>query len=268
MSKVDIPDTSGWPSIGVGESNHYRLSDQLVDMRRSTPAMKTASLPALPEDLLINLNTTALIIIDMQNDFCHPDGWIGGMGIDTAPAQGLAGPINQVTSALRAKDVPVIWLNWGNRPDKLNLSPSTQHPFNRNGLAPGLSGEIQGATKTYHLLQKDNWGAAIIDDLTQDSRDVYVDKYRISGFWDTPLNSILNNMGITTLLFAGVNADHCVMGTLMDANFHGYDTILLEDCTATTSPDFCLEATYHNVRFCFGFTVKSGDLVSSLASVS
>src|SRR4029077_4786812 len=104
----------------------------------------------------------------------------------------------------------------------------------------------------------------IIDELTQSPHDIHVDKHRISGFWDTPLESILRNLDVTTLLFAGVNADHCVLGTLMDANFHGFDTILLEDCTATTSPDFCLKATLHNVRFCFGFTTTCAELIGSV----
>jgi nicotinamidase-related amidase len=56
-----------------------------------------------------------------------------------------------------------------------------------------------------------------------------------------------------------------VLGTLMDASFHGYDTVLLEDCTATSSPDFCLQATLFNVRFCFGFTITSDSLVRALA---
>lgn len=267
MNKNEFPDTSNWPQLGVARYNAYQVSEQIIDMRRSEQATRSARLHALPEDLLIDLNKTALIIIDMQNDFCHPEGWIGGMGIDTAPACSLADPVNQVTSILREKDVPVIWLNWGTRPDKLNLSPGTQHPFNRNGMGPGLSGELKGEGRSYNVLQKGSWGAEIISDLLQDSSDIYVDKHRISGFWDTPLNSILRNMGVMTLLFAGVNADHCVLGTLMDANFHGYDTILLEDCTATTSPEYCLQATYHNVRFCFGFTTTSNDLMDSLDSI-
>jgi nicotinamidase-related amidase len=65
-----------------------------------------------------------------------------------------------------------------------------------------------------------------------------------------------------TLLFAGVNADQCVLATLMDANFAGYDTILLEDASATTSPDFCWQATLYNVRQCFGFTTRSTEFLN------
>ena len=79
----------------------------------------------------------------------------------------------------------------------------------------------------------------------------------MSGFWDTALDSILRNLGATTLLFAGVNVDQCVLATLQDASCLGYDCILLEDCSATTSPDYCLAATLYNVRQCFGFVAES-----------
>lgn len=264
MNSVALPDTSAWPVLGLADRNTYRVSDALVDMRRPQRTPRALSLPAQPQNLVLDLASTALVIIDMQNDFCDPKGWIAGMNIDVAPYQALIEPINATTQSLRAHGVPILWVSWGVRPDRLNLSPGTQHPFNPNGRAPGLAGDVAGAAPTHPLLQKDSWGAQIIDELVQDAGDIRVDKHRISGFWDTPLNSILGNLGVKTLLFAGVNADHCVLGTLMDANFHGYDTILLEDCTATTSPDFCMQATLHNVRFCFGFTVTSGDLIAGL----
>jgi nicotinamidase-related amidase len=173
-------------------------------------------------------------------------------------------PINAVAASLRAAGVPLLWVNWGVRPDRANLLPSTQHPFNPHGTGPGLAGARTGAEHSYHVLQKDGWGAKLVSGLKREPHDICIDKHRISGFWDTPLDSILRNLGVTTLIFAGINADHCVYATLMDANFHGYDTIMLEDCVATTSPDFCLAATLHNVRFCFGFTVTSSNLLEGI----
>ena len=261
-----IDEAAEWQALGPTDSNAYRVSDRVVDMRRSVRPIRSVHVAAQPQSVVFDLEKSALIVIDMQNDFCAQDGWIGSLGIDTAPARALVQPINRTTAALRALGIPVIWVNWGVRADRLNLSPGTQHPFNPNGKQPGLAGKIVGSARTYLVLQKDSWGAQIIDSLVQDPRDIHVDKHRISGFWDTPLNAILNNLGVKTLLFAGVNADHCVLGTLMDANFHGYDTLLLEDCTATTSPDFCLKATLHNVRFCFGFTAISSDLIEAVSS--
>ena len=237
-------------------------------MRRPARRSTKVCIDALPQDVVLDVNRSALIVVDMQNDFCASDGWIASMGIDVSAAQALTSPINRASSALRAHDAPVIWVSWGVRPDRLNLSPGTLHPFNPNGKAPGLAGEIKNEQGHYHLLEEGSWGAQIIDGLEQESRDIHVRKHRISGFWDTSLDSILRNLDITTLFFAGVNADHCVLATLMDANFSGYDTILLEDCVATTSPDFCMQATLHNVRFCFGFTSTSGQLSNSLAKVS
>jgi nicotinamidase-related amidase len=69
---------------------------------------------------------------------------------------------------------------------------------------------------------------------------------------------------VSTVLFAGVNADQCVLATLMDAACLGYDVVMLDDVTATTSPSFCWDATVYNVRQCFGFTARLADLVTAL----
>ena len=102
----------------------------------------------------------------------------------------------------------------------------------------------------------------MVDELVKAHSDISIDKFRMSGFYDTCLDSVLRNLDIKTLLFAGVNADQCVLATLMDANFLGYDCVLLEDCTATTSPAFCWDATLYNVRQCFGFTTQSSGFLT------
>jgi nicotinamidase-related amidase len=86
----------------------------------------------------------------------------------------------------------------------------------------------------------------------------------MSGFWDTPLDSILRNLGVKTLLFSGVNTDQCVLCSLQDANFLGYGCIMVEDCCATTSPDYCTQATLFNVKKGFGFVTRSGDILRAL----
>jgi len=79
-----------------------------------------------------------------------------------------------------------------------------------------------------------------------------------------PSPLMTKNLGITTILFAGVNADQCVLTTLCDANFLGYDCILVKDCTATTSPDYCWLATLYNVKQCFGFVSDSQAIFTAL----
>ena len=116
----------------------------------------------------------------------------------------------------------------------------------------------------FRVLEKDSPSAALVAELAVQPGDVQVDKYRISGFWDTPLDSILRNLEITTLLFTGVNIDQCVLHTLTDAGFLGYGCILVEDCCGTTSPDYCTQATIWNVKTCFGFVTASTDIVRAL----
>jgi len=253
-----------WIAVGSGGRNAYRVSSDAVDLRRPLRAVKTAALEARAQNLIFDVNRAALVIVDMQNDFCSPDGWMGSLGADVSASQAILPSINAAAAAFRKEQAPVIWVNWGVRPDRLNLSPGTQYPFNPNGMGPGLSGEMEGKRGRHHVLREGSWGAAIVDGLDVEESDIRVSKHRISGFWDTPLDSILRNLNIATVFFAGVNTDHCVLGTLMDANFLGYDTIMLEDCVATTSPDYCTQATFTNVQFCFGFSTSSGSLVKAL----
>jgi nicotinamidase-related amidase/mannose-6-phosphate isomerase-like protein (cupin superfamily) len=163
---------------------------------------------------------------------------------------------------MRSADMPIIWLNWGNRPDRLNLSPALIHVYNPDGRSVGLGDATAGGAA---VLEKNSWGAAIVDGLATADSDIRVDKFRMSGFWDTPLDSILRTLGVTTLLFGGVNLDQCVLCTLQDANFLGYDCILIEDCAATTSPEFCTQATLYNIRQCFGFTASASDISAAIA---
>ncbi|MBD1211678.1 MAG: cysteine hydrolase, partial [Dolichospermum circinale Clear-D4] len=156
----------------------------------------------------------------------------------------------------------VIWLNWGNRHDLLNISAGLLHVYNPTGEGVGLGDALP--SNGAKVLMKGSWSAAVVAELEQLPEDIHVDKYRMSGFWDTPLDSILRNLGITTILFAGVNADQCVLSTLSDANFLGYDCILVKDCTATTSPEYCWLATLYNVQQCFGFVTDSSAILTAI----
>lgn len=251
--------------LGPSPHNTWRVSDAGADLVRHPSAPLAIDVLAEPQQLTFDLRRSALIVVDMQNDFCAKGGWLDHIGVDIAPARRPIDPLLRLLPALRLAGVPIIWLNWGNRPDRLNLSPSLLHVYKPSGRGVGLGDKLPGSGAA--VLEKDSWAAAIVDELHPDERDIRVDKYRMSGFWDTPLDSILRNLGLTTLLFAGVNLDQCVMCTLQDANFLGYDCILVEDCSATTSPDFCREAALYNVKQCFGFVTGSTVLVAALAGV-
>jgi nicotinamidase-related amidase len=248
-------------TLGV-PPNAWAVDAESADITRPPLPPQPILLPTETKTVRLDLAKAALIVVDMQNDFCHPDGWLAHIGVDVSPARAPIAPLQALLPKLRATSVPIIWVNWGNRPDLLNIGAGLRHVYNGTGEGVGLGDPLpkNGAP----VLIKDSWAAAVVDELTIESDDIRVDKYRMSGFWDTPLDSILRNLGRTTLFFGGVNADQCVMATLQDANFLGYDCILLSDCTATTSPDYCLKATLYNVKQCFGFVSDSHRLIASL----
>ncbi|WP_431088937.1 cysteine hydrolase family protein [Paenibacillus sp. 8b26] len=244
------------------QKSYWQVSETLVDLRRTQKYGKPVTLPAQPQEIIFDLEHTALIVIDMQNDFCTPGGWLDSIGADTSPLLSPVSRLNRLLPELRKEGVPVIWVNWGNREDRMNVPPSVLHVYNLDGRGNGIGDALPGNGSK--VLEKGSWGAAIVDGLDAAPDDIYVDKYRMSGFWDTPLDSILRNLHIQTVLFAGVNLDQCVMHTLQDAACLGYDGILLEDCSATNSPAFCMEATLYNIKQCYGFVADSNWLVEEL----
>ena len=130
----------------------------------------------------------------MQNDFCAPGGWVDYLGADYRPDRTPIEPLQRMLPALRDAGVPVIWVNWGNRPDLANMPPNQIHLYKPVGVGVGLGDPLPG--NGARVLEKDSWAAAVVDELRQEPDDIKVDKYRISGFWDTPLDSILRNLGV------------------------------------------------------------------------
>lgn len=242
--------------------NAWYVTAETADLTRPPLDPQVIPLPTQTKTLYLDLAKSALLVIDMQNDFCHADGWLAHIGVDITPAREPIEPLQKLIPILREAKVPVIWVNWGNRLDLMNISPATHHVYNPTGQGIGLGDLLP--KRQARVLEFGSWAAAVVDELEQKPQDICVDKYRMSGFWDTPLDSILRNLGRTTLFFTGVNADQCVMATLQDANFLGYDCILIQDCTATTSPEYCWQATIYNVNQCFGFVCKMPDLLTAM----
>lgn len=247
--------------LGVAP-NAWTVNHEIADITRPPLTPQPITLPTETKTLHLDLAKAAIVVIDMQNDFCHPDGWLAHIGVDVTPARKPIQPLQNLLPALRSVNVPIIWLNWGNRPDLANISAGIRHVYNPTGEGVGLGDALP--SNGAKVLMAGSWAAAVVDELSPLPEDICVDKYRMSGFWDTPLDSILRNLGRTTLFFTGVNADQCVMTTLCDANCLGYDCILLKDCTATTSPEYCWLATLYNVKQCFGFVSDSQAILQAL----
>jgi nicotinamidase-related amidase len=206
-----------------------------------------------------------MVMVDMLNDFCAKGGGCDQSGQDFARLRAPIAPLQALLPVLRMSGVPVLYVNWALSPDLLDMPPpqlfAWMPPEDKPGY--GLGAPLPGDAG--RRLVDGDWDAAIVAELSPAPGDVVVKKHRISGFFETRLDAVLRNMEIDTLLFAGVNLDQCVLCTLQDANFRGYGCVLLEDCCATLSPDFCVAATLFNVRRCFGFVATSRDLAAAIA---
>jgi ureidoacrylate peracid hydrolase len=252
-------------SFGPSPYNAWVLNDQRISLLRKTKSVVSLCFDAQPQAIEIDLARSALIVVDMQNDFCHPAGWFGQKGISVKPMRKPIATIAKLLGAWRPAGGVVIWLNWGVRPDRLNLSPTVQ--FKGKRAVDGV-GYAERSPEDHGLsVVAGEWGARVIDELPIEPGDITVFKHRLSGFWDNELDSILRQQGITTLLFAGVNTDRCVFSSLQDAGFLGYDCVLLSDACGTPSPAYVTKAVHFIIKQLHGFVASTADLLPALADL-
>lgn len=193
-----------------------------------------------------NPDRGAVLIIDMQNDFCEPGGWTDASGLDAERCRGAIPGVQRAIDAARDHGMWVIWVYWQNRHDLRNLGAPTLFSFKHSIDQVGIGQELTHGP----VLLEGSWGAEIVDELEPyiQEDDIHVHKVRMSGFTGTHLDQVLRTQGINTLFFAGVNTDQCVTLTMEAAYLNDYNTVLLTDATATSSPDYCQLAVEHNAK--------------------
>lgn len=247
----------------MSASDPTPLNQAPLKFARSVVAPRIVTLPAAPQPAEIDLARSALVVVDMQNDFLQADGWFPRLGVDPSPLLAIVPMLQALTTSARAAGLPVIFVNWGVRADRAELSAPLLAKASGAGTRPVYADpSVEGRGR---ILVEGDWGAATIDALAPEPGDLVVHKHRLSGFHDNEFDSILRNRGIDTLVFTGVNIDRCVFSTLCDASFRGYGCLLVEDACATVSPAYVSDAILFLVRQLYGVTLSSGDLIAALA---
>ena len=248
--------------FGPAAHNAWTLDAQGVSLVRAPRRPVPVRIDAQPQPVQFDLARSALVVVDMQNDFCHPEGWFAQEGLGTKAARKPIPVIARLLPAWRAAGGAVVWLNWGIRADARNLSPTIHFKGKRS--ADGVGYAERSPIDHGPSLVRGEWGARVVDELEVAASDITVHKHRLSGFWDNEFDSLLRQQGITTLLFAGINTDRCVFSTLQDAAFLGYDCVLLKDACNTPSPAYVTRGIHFIVQQLHGFVATAEALMASL----
>ena len=247
----------------------------------SPPVNPRLTLPTTTQPITLDPAKTALLIIDMQNFFLSP---AFGRNPQGAGHKAMGQLIQHAIPAARKAGVRVVWVNWGLTAEEVESMPTSMlRTFGAVGAEgsgkdgsvyvglggktgardDGKGGEVEGGG----LLMRGAWNSGLYGELEgvyEEGRrlevkpDVWIHKNRMSALWGgrTELEGFLEEEGITSLLFTGVNTDQCVGGTLQDAFSKGYDCVLLGDGAGTSSPAFAQDCMEYNAQKSWGFVAS------------
>ena len=192
---------------------------------------KHVSLAAVPHPFPIALDQTALLVIDMQHDFCHPEGFCGhDLGVDLSAVSAIVPRIQMVIEWCRSHSLLVVYTRESHQADLADVSPSKQRRYTNAGYPVGTLGNMG------RFLVQGEPGTALLHAFNPLPNELQLDKPAQSIFIGTDLEAQLHDRGITHLLLTGVTTQCCVLATYRHASDLGFYCLLLEDCCAAFDP--------------------------------
>jgi ureidoacrylate peracid hydrolase len=187
----------------------------------------------------------ALLVVDMQNGFCHEKGSFAKIGMQSEP-NSIIPQINDLRAAFRAAHMPIFFLQ-----TTYNADYSNRRGRDRGDKIEQLHGLIQGS-----------WDAKILNELAPEPDEIVIDKTRFSGFFGTSLEEILKERGVNHVIITGVGTDVCVESTARDAYQRNFGTTTISDATGTCNEADHL-AALHALRI-FGGTASTAEVIEAL----
>ena len=222
---------------------------------------------AKPEPITIDVERTALIVVDMQNDFGSKGGLFDRAGIDISAIQRVVEPTARVVACARRAGIPVVYIKMGFRPDMSDAGPADAPNRVKSGQQIGETIQAPDGTEG-RILIRDTWNTDIVCDLKPEPSDLIVYKHRYSGFYQTDLDVVLKRLNARYLVVTGCTTSVCVESTIRDAMFRDYSCLLLSDCTAEpVGSDLARsnhEASLLLIQTLFGWVSDSAQFIHAL----
>ena len=217
------------------------------------------TIDAKPEPLAVDPRETAVIAVDMQNDFGGEGGMFASKGLPIEAARATIEPTARVLDAARAGGMTVVYLKMEFARDLSNLGgPGAPNRERHLGFGVGVG----------NFLIEGTWNTDIVPELAPKPGDLLVSKQRYSGFFETELDDVLRERNIKNLVFVGWTTSVCVESTLRDAFFRDYRCLVLSDCTAEVVGCDAVrtnhEASLLVIEGLFGWVTNSESLLQAL----
>lgn len=220
------------------------------------------TLNARPDSLRFDPAQSALIVVDMQNAYATKGGYLDLAGFDVSATAPVIAQIKTAVAAARDAGMLIIWFQNGWDDQYVEAGgPGSPNWHKSNALKTMRKHpELQGK-----LLAKGGWDYQLVEELVPQEGDIVLPKPRYSGFFNTPLDSILRSRGIRHLVFTGIATNVCVESTLRDGFFLEYFGVVLEDATHQAGPAFAQQAALFNIETFFGWVSDVGTFCNALS---
>ena len=243
------------------------LSGDLQATPSSELNAASVTLDAKPEPIAIDPARTAVIVVDMENDFAAKGGMFDRAGADISGAQKVIAPTAKVLAASRQAGLKIIYLKMGYRADLSDLGAPDSVNRTRH-LKFGVGQKIRAPDgRESRVLIRETWDTDIVPELKPQANEIVVYKTRFSGFYETDLDATLKKLGIKYLIVTGVTTSICVESTVRDAMFRDYLCVLLRDCMSEPVgqdlPRTNHEASLLNAEVLFGWVSDSEQFVKA-----
>src|SRR5256886_60391 len=256
--------------VGAAKGPAFIRPNTASDSFHSTRS-RIVRIEAKPDPIAIDTAKTAVIVVDMQNDFGTKGGMFDRAGFDISIIQKAVGPTATVLAAARSAGIKIIYLKMGYHPDLSDLGAPDSVNRMRHIQRMHVGTTVRAPDgRESRILVRDTWNTDIVAELKPQVDDIVIYKTRFRGFYQTELDTILKRMGAKQLIITGCTTSVCVDSTIRDAMFRDYQPVLLADCTAEHIgyglPRSNYEASLLTIQTLLGWVSSADEFIRALGT--